>query len=521
MNIRSVGTRLVFEFESTPTTSERFMLKSLKAKSSPGTDLVWTAPRAMSIYRKARRLFPKGTDSPTLLEEIAPILHDESLDERIVDRLFEYQRVCLRRLGAAYRGMLLAPAPGLGKSAISIRTAEYLEIPEILIVAPLTLLRNWQKQIDEWGTGTVRILRDEKLIDRTARWTITNYEFFSRHPILHRRWPLVIFDESILLKSRSAQRSKAALAVSSMVSRVWLLSGSPSSKSVEDLFQQFRIIRPDVYTSFWAFAEEYCLIERGAWGQNIVGTKPGIDFREEFADIFLPVSPEILNLPSEIHERIDLDLLPSQQKIVDRLIDEFILETESRDIPVATKMTQRIRLLQVSSNLGNTSVDVDESSKTDYLVHLLSEDELPTPTIIWVHFRETGRLLEARLRSTFPNLRIERLSAEKTSDERSDIVDRFQSDSIDLLIAHLGVGKFGLTLTHAQSYVYYERSDDADAIVQSSFRVSRIGLDHTVLALTLASPIDRLIDDNLSGKLPDIGQISGTDWTNLLRSLRS
>lgn len=531
MNLSVLGKNLLIKFDRLPTKTEAFLLTQVRGKKT-GSPLMFIAPSSVSVYECIHRRFPDLEDDITIDNLL---FHPQSkIDEEMWDGinqfgdLYSFQQRAIDHLGRQDRGALLAIRPGRGKSLIAARAADMLQISQILVVSTLSLLGTWRYEIGRWSSNpTLKIVRSkDDQID--TRWTITNYDSFTRFSSFQKAWPLIVFDESILLKSRDALRSQSAFDLALRAERVWLLSGSPTSRSIEDLYQQFKIIRPDVYTSFWRFAEEYCVIERDAWSTSIVGTKPDVNVQEEFKDIYFSILPEEdVELPPEIHERIEIELHRDQNDVIDKLITQFLLDIGTRDIPVSTKVAQIIRLLQVGSNLGTVQEGIDVSAKTDTLIDLIEADfngedtrGQTWPMIIWMHWVPSARLLFKRLSDQFPKMTIEYLSSDLTSEQRDTIKEDFQAGNIHILIASLGVGKFGLTLTKAQSVVYYDRSFDADALVQSSYRTQRIGLDHSVIVRTMVSSVDGIVDLNLSGKLPDIGKITNTDWSNLLDSLR-
>lgn len=482
---------------------------------------LWVFPRlANSVYRIHRAF------SDAVVDDSVNQLFTRtwSIDYPFDNRLFPYQQDAVNFLvTSSLRGQLLALPPGRGKTSVAIIAASVMKLESILIVAPLTLLKNWQRELFMWEGESSTIVRDATATI-SGRWTITNYDFLVRHQqMFQKQWDLIIFDESILLKNRTAKRSKVALSIASGARRVWELSGSPTSFALDDLYSQFKILIPSWFTSYWRFANDYCIIDRSnPWGMTIIGSRHDIVPRVEFDDLmFVRSQNELSALPEEVHQVIDLDLLPDQRRVHDKLLNDFILELETKDMPVALRLTQILKMLQVTSNLINIQPSSNVSAKTDAIIDLLETEELPLPALIWTHWRETAPALQDRLARQFPKLRICRLSADLDAEARDEIVQSFQAGEIDILIAALGVGKFGLTLTKAKSMVYYDRSYDADAMVQSSYRVHRIGLDHSVVVYTLKCPdsADDLVDMRLAGKLDDISRLTNADFINLLKSL--
>ena len=93
-----------------------------------------------------------------------------------------------------------------------------------------------------------------------------------------------------------------------------------------------------------------------------------------------------------------------------------------------------------------------------------------------------------------------------------------QSES-RFLVGHPKTGGFGLTLTAANTVIYYSNSYDLELRVQSEDRAHRIGQENKVTYVDLLSPgtIDEKIVGALRSKIRIADQILGEDvrkWLN-------
>lgn len=76
-----------------------------------------------------------------------------------------------------HRGTILALSPGLGKTVVSIVAWDILQATKVLILAPLTLAKNWGHEIGKWSQyyrSWVRTTAAEK--NPRSEVTITNFE---------------------------------------------------------------------------------------------------------------------------------------------------------------------------------------------------------------------------------------------------------------------------------------------------------------------------------------------------------
>jgi SNF2 family DNA or RNA helicase len=430
-------------------------------------------------------------------------------------------------------GKLLSLAQGLGKTFVSIVAAKLLGFKNILVICPLTLIRTWQEEIQKWTGEEARIAHGCAVYGPEA-WLITNYDSVVNHIDTYKEWEwdLVICDESILLKTRGkiqagkVKGTKRVATIKTLTDRVpnrWLLSGSPVSKYADDLYSQLNILYPSYFTSYWRFANEYCYLTQTNWGTSVTGTKRNINFRQEFSDIIYRMNKEEagLNLPDMLFETYTVDLNPDQKKVYDELEKEFIATLDNEEISVTTKLALMIRLQQIVSNLNNLGENwKTSSSKLDLLLDLIANGEIETPCIIWTNWIKTGQAIADSL-DRLTNGSIEFVHGNVPVDTRNNYIQSFKDGKIKFLVISLGTGKFGLTLTNSKTMIYYDKTYDGDAYVQSQERIHRIGLEHqpTVISLVANGTIDELINKNLLNKAMSMSKINGSEMKALFASL--
>ena len=108
---------------------------------------------------------------------------------------------------------------------------------------------------------------------------------------------------------------------------------------------------------------------------------------------------------------------------------------------------------------------------------------------------------------------------ETPQDERQDIVDKFQEpdNPLRFFVGQPRTGGYGITLTAANTVIYYSNSYDLEIRLQSEDRAHRIGQTNKVTYIDLVSPdtIDEKILIALKSKIDIAGQVLGEqarDW---------
>lgn len=429
-------------------------------------------------------------------------------------------------------GQLLYMSPGLGKTVTAITAAELLKVPQILILCPKRLMYMWANEIRKWSkdganadisfwNGTVKY----------AKWNISNIEMFSYGVVkkpnttdeywpaqqYRHNWPMLIFDESILLKNRKTKRTMGMRSM--MFEKLLLLSGNPTSRYFDDLWPQMNVIWPEAFSSYWRFTQDVCRVERNGFATIITGNRD-IDLAEMYSDIIIRKTQEqeLPGLPDYIFRERDLDLTPSQAKAHDSMTEDFIVElTNSQELTATNKMAMMVRLQQIVSGMSNIDPNNTDSAKHDEIIEMIELQDVEYPLLIWVNWVPSARTLSAKIKNAFPNLRV----GTAVGGEGDDI-ENYINGKLDVLILSLGMGKFGHTLTNTKHVIYVDRTFDGDAYMQSLARVRRIGLKHRPVMTVLRCPstIDNLIEDNLAGKLVGIAQLGNFDLARLLRGIR-
>jgi hypothetical protein len=468
-------------------------------KGNPGR---WEGPVRRSLIEGVQRLFSNIALDDSVIRyleeddkpvELSSTVHDSSL--------FPYQKEATA-FEIKHKKCLMGLAPGTGKTASAIFAANELNPDKILVICPLSLTYMWKQQIKKWLNKEAVIWHGKiETWEEYDQWVITNYDTAVRNhiDISNQKFPVLIMDESILLKNRKALRTQRMEFLARSADYVWLLSGSPISKFYDDMWSQLNIVDPSRFKSYWRFAENYCIVEQNQWGTAITGNQRDSTKRlkDDLSDIyFCRTMDEVLDIPEWIFDTIPVPMGSGQYKLYDQMENEFLADLPEGDQLLAPNvLSQMTRLMQLSSNpllVGGP----DDGAKWRALTELLEFEE--GPFLIWTNFIQTAHELEKRLKC-----KTAMMTGETPSSLRQDIVDSFQNGDIEVLIAHPAVGKFGLTLTRARTAIYLERSFNGDDYYQSLYRFRRIGTTispHVIHLISVrpegkdGSTIDQIID---------------------------
>ena len=142
-------------------------------------------------------------------------------------------------------------------------------------------------------------------------------------------------------------------------------------------------------------------------------------------------------------------------------------------------------------------------------------EELQGKAIIWASYTHGIQQIASALRDRFGPEAVATYYGDTPQDERQNIVDSFQKpdSALRFFVGQPLTGGMGITLTAANTVIYYNNSYDLATRLQSEDRAHRIGQNNKVTYIDLVSPgtIDEKILKALREKINLAGQVLGEE----------
>lgn len=188
-------------------------------------------------------------------------------------RLTDYQQSDVAKM-LKLKHCLNANPMGLGKTVEAITVLRESKARNAVIVVPKIIRQQWVDQLKRWWGVEAEIFENQKILEPDKVYVV-NYDKLRNERILtlfrRFRWDWLVLDEAHKIKSRD---SKQTLAVKQIpCDRKMELTGTPILRYVDDLWSLLHFFGEEYSgSSYWAFAEYCCEIERTPWGNKIVGT---------------------------------------------------------------------------------------------------------------------------------------------------------------------------------------------------------------------------------------------------------
>jgi len=422
-----------------------------------------------------------------------------------------------------------------------------------IIVAPKGVIRNWipeiaahlperiEREIVLWRPGLSKAHRKElrDLYEHTGKlkFLLMNIEAFStRKGVEVSRFFVKKFkvfmtvDESTTIKNRQAKRTKAVCDVGRGATMRRILTGSPITKSPMDLYSQMGFLSPKIlgFKSFYAFQARYAIVQRRSMGSHSFNQILGFQRLDELTETLYEHSfrvrkEDCLDLPDKVYMRREVELTGEQSKAYVQMKNLALARLGSGDLATTQNvLTQIMRLQQIC--LGSLTDDDGivhplESNRQNELLNIC--DEVQGKAIIWATWTRDIRSIAEALRDRCGVQAVATLHGETPDSERQKVVETFQDRHSELrfIVGHPKTGGYGLTLTAANTVIYYSNSYDLELRLQSEDRAHRIGQENKVTYIDLISPktVDEKIVDALRNKIRVADTVLGEDAREWLK----
>jgi SNF2 family DNA or RNA helicase len=335
---------------------------------------------------------------------------------------------------------------------------------------------------------------------------------------------MLAIDESTTIKNPSAKRTKSILALGKEATYRRILTGSPVTKSPLDLYTQCGFLNSYLlgYDSFYAFRNRYAnMIDRNFGGRRVqlIGSYKRLD---ELADklkafSYRVLKDECLDLPDKVYIRREVDLTDEQNKAYSTMKSAALASLKGKMATAPHVLTQMMRLHQITcGHLKNDDGTITEikNNRLKELLNLL--DEVEGKVIIWANYVHDIQHIVKEISSQFGADSIVQYYGAIPAEERQKNIEKFQdpNSKTKFFIGNPQTGGYGITLTCANTVVYYSNGYDLEKRLQSEDRAHRIGQEKSVTYVDFIAPktVDEKIVKALRSKMNIANQIMDEDW---------
>lgn len=409
-------------------------------------------------------------------------------------KLYPYQQRGLEKLLANEEGGALLYEPGLGKTITAIRALAELDAPYAVVVCPVVALGVWRDELALEGQsvlvpeGTRKQKAEQIRGNAFDRFIVVNYEALLEKDVLDAliEWnpEVLIVDEAHKIKTPTAKRSKAIHKLSKG-RRTWLLTGTPITRNLLDLYSMYKAIDPGIWEdeSWTRFKQRYGIFG-GFEGREVIGIRDQDKLLKKIEPFSVAARKEdVLDLPKRRSQRVPVYLSGADWKQYSTLAHTGVLAEKGwvTDNP----LTKALRLQQLVGEF-----------KVPYTVERIEEIlDAGKKVVVFYRFRAEG----VALREALNTKSVYEIHGGTPTWQRDSYVKSFQLlEGPSVFLGQIQAASTAITLTAAHEAIYHSMTFSYEDAVQSRDRIYRIGQTHPVRyqhVVAVGPQGGKLIDD--------------------------
>jgi SNF2 family DNA or RNA helicase len=427
-------------------------------------------------------------------------------------------------------GCILADDMGLGKTvqaiAVLLRLKEEgLLRGQALIVAPATLLENWEREFAGFAPSLKlsRYHGPGRRIDKTSDIFLTTYQTASRdrEKLLAREFSILVADEAHLMKNAATAGAQTLKELRSHCRLA--LSGTPVENRLEDMRSLFDFVIPGYLGTAAEFKEAYRIpieVLRNAEKAEALKkiTAPFLLRRLKTDKAVIADLPEKVTINE--YAGLEKDQLALYETVVSHTLkrSEKLENTRDRSTLVLQLLTSLKQICDHPRVFDKESPAIASLSGKAMLLLTLLRDIINNreKALIFSQYVETLHCLETIIGSELGEAPLV-YHGGLGQKRRTAAVDTFQNDpSRRILLISLKAGGLGLNLTGASRVIHYDLWYNPAVENQAADRAFRIGQKQNVFVhrFITRNTFEEKIDRMLSAKreLADMTVSSGESW---------
>ena len=427
---------------------------------------------------------------------------------------------------------------GTGKTKVLIDNMSMLydkgKIDGALIIAPKGVVKTWYEQelpthlpkhienVTVLWQPNITKTQQEKLeslfeIETTLHILIMNVEAFSTDKgvnfaskFLNSHKCLMAIDESTTIKNPTAKRTKSIVGLSKNSKYRRIMTGSPITKNPLDLYSQCEFLDPYLldFTSYYAFRNRYAEMKtmhlRGRSIQVVDEFKNLGELSETLQGFSYRVLKEdCLDLPPKNWIKRHITLSKEQQKVYDQMKKAAMAVLNGKVTSTMTVITQLMRLQQITCGHFVADDGTTQEIKNNRITELMDAlDEIEGKAIIWGHWQKDIQNIVDEIEKKYGSGSVVDYYGLTPQDKRQDNIRKFQSDPrCRFFVGTPSTGGYGITLTSANTVIYYSNGYDLEKRLQSEDRAHRIGQKKNVTYIDIIA--DKTVDEKIVKSLRD------------------
>jgi SNF2 family DNA or RNA helicase len=389
-------------------------------------------------------------------------------------------------------------------------------VRRVLVLCPLSIMQSaWVQDINNSIMHRSVIVahhqqasRRIEMIQKDYEIVITNYDglaLIAQEINNDGRFDLIIVDEANAYKNSTTRRWKALASIIKPDTYLWMMTGTPASQSPVDAYGLAKLVNPTGIPKFLT-----------AWREQVMNKltmfkwAPKPDAAQQVHKALQPAirftKAQCLDLPPVVTVTREVPMTPQQNKYYKQLKDQLMFYAAGETISAVNAGVAVSKLLQISCGAAYTDdkevVVFDASPRMAVLEEIMEETD--RKVLIFAMFRTSMDSIAAHL--TKHGYTNEQINGDVSASKRNKIIHDFQNtDSIRVLVMQPQAAAHGLTLTAADTVVFFGPLMSVEMYTQCIARADRKGQDSDKVTVVhiQSSTIERDLFSAMRNKVND------------------
>jgi superfamily II DNA or RNA helicase len=254
-----------------------------------------------------------------------------------------------------------------------------------------------------------------------------------------------------------------------------MLTGTPAAQSPLDAYGIGKLVNPEGTPKYYGQFRDQVMykVSQYRWvpkpqAQDVVHKvlQPAIRFEKS----------QCLDLPDVTHVEREAPLTPQQDKYYKMLKKQMTLTAAGESVTAVNAATNINKLLQISGGAVYSDtrevIEFDVSNRLQVILEVIEESS--HKVLVFVPFTHTIELLRVFLEKNKINCGV--INGQVSVNKRSDLVKQFQENpDPHVLIIQPQAASHGLTLTAANTVIWYAPVTSVETYLQANARINRPG----------------------------------------------
>ena len=421
------------------------------------------------------------------------------------------------------RGVALLMEMGTGKTLTTIAVAGRLwlnhKVERMLIVAPLSILGVWQEEFQKFadfpyslavlnGNGSRKSENLRQIPTNGLQVAVINYESAWRLEDELAAWDadLIVCDEGHKIKTHNIAASKCMHRLSARARYRMLLTGTIITNKAIDVFSPYKFLNPAIFgNSFYTFRNRY--FDMTGYGLHVPVLKKSMTdelTRRIHSIAFRATKSECLDLPETTEIVRTIELESQAQGMYRELVRDSFISLKDGEVSAANVLTRLLRLSQLTGGFlcedgADRPTQVDSAKLTALADIVDSTAQDGKKLVIIARFLPEISAIQNMLERKQIHFSV--ISGDVK--DRDEQVRRFQQDpDVTVFVGQIATAGMGITLTAADTMVFYSLDYSMSNFEQAKARIHRVGqrTPCTYLYLVAAGTVDEKVLQALRDK---------------------